>query len=238
MLYDKFKNWLCTDGVHPNNIWIISDPHFSDVDFIEDRNYPGDEEFIRRINSKVGKKDTLIILGDIGNIEQVKKLKGYKVLIKGNHDKGITNYKRVVNEYETFDSSNLKIEDIKTITLWHKTEGEIGPILDMRPLRKYFHKVVEDNHLFDEVYQGILVIDTKLVLSHIPVHIDGLYNIHGHEHCQEITETETSLNVSAEYLDYYPISLISFYNSGRLSKIKDIFRLMMDKKDVNEKDEI
>ena len=46
----------------------------------------------------VTKNDTLILLGDVGDIECVKKLRGYKVLIKGNHDKGNSYYKDVFDE--------------------------------------------------------------------------------------------------------------------------------------------
>ena len=95
-LYEVFKHWYSTDGVNQNNIWFYSDPHFADEEMKHLlKNYIGDEEQIKRINSKAGKKDTLVILGDIGDIEWVKKLKaGYKVLIMGNHDKGASNYKK------------------------------------------------------------------------------------------------------------------------------------------------
>lgn len=92
-LYDIFNHW-CNQTV-----WLYSDPHFGDKELAAGViNRPTDEEQIRLINSKVGKKDTLIILGDIGDIECAKKLKGYKILIAGNHDAGLTNYKDVFNE--------------------------------------------------------------------------------------------------------------------------------------------
>lgn len=62
------------------------------------RNYISDEEQIKRINSKVGKHDTIIFLGDIGNEEMVRKVRGYKVLIMGNHDKGASNYTDIFDE--------------------------------------------------------------------------------------------------------------------------------------------
>ena len=92
-LYDIFNHW-CNQTV-----WLYSDPHFGDKELAAGViNRPTDEEQIRLINSKVGKKDTLIILGDVGDIECAKKLKGYKILIAGNHDTGLTNYKDVFNE--------------------------------------------------------------------------------------------------------------------------------------------
>ena len=84
-LYKPFEHW------GKNTCWIISDTHFGDPDLIHpypDR--PTAAEQVKLINSKVGKNDTLIILGDVGNIEWVKQLRGYKVLVMGNHDAGRT----------------------------------------------------------------------------------------------------------------------------------------------------
>ena len=40
-----------------------------------------------------------------------------------------------------------------------------------------------DNHLFDEVYTGPLVIGEKIILSHEPLpNIDWALNLHGHNH--------------------------------------------------------
>ena len=63
-LYDKFKNWYDNNAT----IYLYSDPHFSDHEMPWIRtNYISDEEQVMRINSKVGKNDTIIFLGDIGN---------------------------------------------------------------------------------------------------------------------------------------------------------------------------
>lgn len=83
-------------------VWCISDTHFGDKDLRAGMpNRPSDEELVRRINAKVGRKDTLIVLGDVGDIEFAKKLRGYKVLICGNHDAGATNYEEVFDEVYT-----------------------------------------------------------------------------------------------------------------------------------------
>lgn len=89
-LYECFNHWH-----KQGTVWLYSDTHFGDKDL---PNRPTDEEQIKMINSKVGKKDTLILLGDVGDIECAKKLKGYKILICGNHDAGHTVYKEVFNE--------------------------------------------------------------------------------------------------------------------------------------------
>lgn len=112
-LYKPFQHWA-----EEGTVWVYSDPHFSDKD-LPDR--PTDEEQVKLINSKVGRKDTLIILGDIGNIEYAKQLRGHKVLIAGNHDAGLTNYEGVFDEIyggvlviaEKIVLSHEPIKDIK-----------------------------------------------------------------------------------------------------------------------------
>lgn len=93
-LYDKFKHWS-----ENGTVWLYSDPHFNDAELAAGvQNRPSAEEQVKLINSKVGKKDTLIILGDIGDIEYAKMLRGYKVLVMGNHDSGASNYRDVFDE--------------------------------------------------------------------------------------------------------------------------------------------
>lgn len=76
-----------------NNIYFYSDPHFNDETANEFRkDYIGDEEQVKRINSKIGKKDVLFILGDVGDPSFIEQIRGYKILITGNHDKGKTTY--------------------------------------------------------------------------------------------------------------------------------------------------
>ena len=92
-LYDMFNfMWSKYQTIH-----LISDTHFDDEELyigtkkIERAN---SDEYVRLINSKVGRKDLLIHLGDCGNLEQIAKIRADKVLIMGNHDTGATKYKR------------------------------------------------------------------------------------------------------------------------------------------------
>ena len=90
-LYDCFQHWG-----EKNAVWVISDTHFGDKDIQKAfPNRPSDEELIKNINQKVGKTGTLLLLGDVGDIECAKQLKGYKVLICGNHESGLEKYKEV-----------------------------------------------------------------------------------------------------------------------------------------------
>ena len=179
-LYECFDHWY-----RGGQIYLYSDPHFADEEMKYLRkNYIGDDEQVKRINSKVGKNDTLIILGDIGDVEYVKRLRGYKVLIKGNHDAGASNYRRVVSESK-------------------------------------------DNHLFDEVYEGPLFINEKIILSHEPMLVPFALNIHGHDH-SGWTMSLHQINVCAEHIAYTPVSLKQIIESGVLKGIKDIHRATVD----------
>ena len=81
-LYPTFQRWSAT-----GSIYIISDTHFEDPDCkIMDPNWISPQEHIDIIKSKIYKTDTLIHLGDVGNGEWLKQIKGYKILLTGNHD--------------------------------------------------------------------------------------------------------------------------------------------------------
>lgn len=93
-LYDCFKHWAAN-----GTVYIYSDPHFEDSDCkLMSGEWPEPEEQVARINARVKKNDTIIILGDIGNPEWVKKINGYKVMIAGNHDRGLSYYKDYFDE--------------------------------------------------------------------------------------------------------------------------------------------
>jgi calcineurin-like phosphoesterase family protein len=80
-------------------VWIFSDCHFNDKDLRAGiRNRPSDEELVRRINAKVGKKDVLILLGDCGDPSFVRQLRGYKVLVAGNHEPGLSAFDEIFQE--------------------------------------------------------------------------------------------------------------------------------------------
>lgn len=93
-IYPAFKHWI-----EKGNLYFYSDPHFDDEEMEQLRNpYLSSEEQVKRINKYVGKNDTLVILGDVGNKEWLKKLRGYKVLVLGNHDAGKRKYEGYVDE--------------------------------------------------------------------------------------------------------------------------------------------
>jgi calcineurin-like phosphoesterase family protein len=170
-VYDCFKHYY-----HGGSIYLYSDPHFADEEMKYLRsNYVGDAEQVKRINSKVGKNDTIIFLGDIGDPSFVKHIRGYKVLVMGNHDTG--RYK-----YEPY---------------------------------------------FDEIYEGPIMLNDRLILSHEPVKLPFAYNIHGHTH-SGAASTPTSTCVCAEHIDYTPVHLDNLIRSGVMKNITSIHRITID----------
>lgn len=93
-LYPIFQKWS-----EKGSVWIISDTHFEDDDCLfMDPNWLTPEEHIKKLSLYIGKNDTVIHLGDVGNPEWMKKIKGYKVLIMGNHDQSSEKFKDYFNE--------------------------------------------------------------------------------------------------------------------------------------------
>lgn len=231
----------------PGTIWFYSDPHFGDAELYTYRgisNDLSDAEQVRRINSKVGRNDTIVFLGDIGDVKWIKKVRGYKVLICGNHDKGATNYQRILNDYwcpvrseEKAFIDNFDSEDVKLISV----AGD--------------HAIEVDNKLFDEVYTGVVMLNEKIILSHEPIEFKYAFNIHGHDHSgsdfikyvlldndPDIPSDKmykvylesikqyglNKLNVCAEWGGYYPVCLSQIIKSGVLSNVPNVHRDTID----------
>lgn len=222
-IYDAFQHW------GEQTVWIYSDPHFSDEDLEYGiKNRPSDEEQIRRINAKAGRKDTLIILGDVGNIECVRKLRaGRKVLICGNHDLGATRYKREVVKRIFDQDIHPLVQEIYDIMNAEYPGWHIRVVEEWEfhaPFKRWI--AYADNMLFDEVYEGALIVGEKLILSHEPVEIPWLYNIHGHDHAGR--KRKNHLNVCSDVIGYEPINLTQKLKSGLMSAITTIHRATID----------
>ena len=219
-LYKPFEHW------GKNTCWIISDTHFGDPDLIHpypDR--PTAAEQVKLINSKVGKNDTLIILGDVGNVEWVKQLRGYKVLVMGNHDAGASNYQRHIFK-QKFDKGLFQkheaLDEIKR--LYSDCAYSIVDsynFLDNSPC----WEASADNKLFDEVFSGPIMVSEKLILSHEPVEeLDWCMNIHGHTHDRNIVNDTYHFNVCADVIGYIPINFNKWVKDGHLAKIQSLHR--------------
>lgn len=224
-IYDAFQHW------GEQTVWIYSDPHFSDEDLEYGiKNRPSDEEQIRHINAKAGRKDTLIILGDVGNIECVRKLRaGRKVLICGNHDLGATRYKREVVK-EIYDRDKMTREEVVADMQAKYPGWKVWAHEDYAfhsPFERW--NVYADNMLFDEVYEGALIVGEKLILSHEPISmVPWAFNIHGHVHDKRAKTGPRHLNVCSDVIDYEPVNLTQKLKSGLMSAITTIHRATID----------
>ena len=173
-LYEFAKKWS-----EKGSVWMIGDTHFDDADR-EAMGYTiSSQEQVDILKKYVHKNDTLVHLGDVGELSYLEKLPGYKVLILGNHDWTATKYRGV----------------------------------------------------FDEVYEGPLVIGKKLILSHEPVNVLWAANIHGHVHFQPYENdcVTGKMNLAANVCNYTPVSLGKLIKDGLLSNIVDIHRQTVDK---------
>ena len=221
-IYPAFQHWA------EQTVWIYSDPHFSDEDLeCGIKNRPSDEEQIKNINSCAGRKDTLIVLGDVGNIECVRRLRAArKILIMGNHDLGRTNYERKI-EKKIFDQDEYTKEQVmeEMKTLFPNWKISIEESWEFHsPFKRWI--AYADNMLFDEVYEGALIVGEKLILSHEPVEIPWLYNIHGHDHAGK--KRKNHLNVCSDVIGYEPVNLTQKLKSGLMSAITTIHRATID----------
>jgi calcineurin-like phosphoesterase family protein len=222
-VYKIFNDRWCKQTV-----WIYSDPHFGDKELAAGiPNRPSDQEQIKMINSKVGKNDTLIILGDVGDVECVKQLRGYKVLICGNHDGGGTNYQREQSEWQFDQRDYTKEQALEAVKKQHPNSKItiIEGFKYERIGRTYkVWMVYADNQLFDEVYTGPLMIGEKILLSHEPINIPFALNIHGHDHSGWEHKDWAHLNVCSDVIGYTPINLNQTLKSGAAAHIQSIHR--------------
>lgn len=210
--------------------WIISDTHFGDKDLSQGiHNRPSDEELVKTINSKCGKNDLFIHLGDVGDVEYVKLLRAKrKILICGNHDAGRTNYERQVIT-RTFPQEIFQKDEalLEMQRIYPGCRYIISEEYDFEN-ESYVWVIKADNQLFDEVYEGPLMIGEKLVLSHEPVDVPWAFNIHGHIHDSKHKNDKRHFNVCSDAIGYVPINMNQWMKQGYLSHIESIHRTTID----------
>ena len=223
-LYPIFRKWS-----EKGSVYLISDTHFDDSDRKLMNYNITEEEQISILKKYVHKQDTLIHLGDVGNLDYIKQLECYKVLIMGNHDQSKTKFEQ---KYIEIDLDDLTDEEIE-LKLRNKEIGQWG--YESYEFSPPFRRGYKSNNLFNEVYTGPLWISQKLVLSHEPLSI-GLgvtnqpiaFNIHGHDHSGEYYNDDYHLNICQNVFGYEPLSLKKFIKEGLLSTIPSIHRATID----------
>ena len=226
-LYYNFHHW-CKRG----SIWITSDTHFQDEQLEEAiPNRIKTADHIKLINSKVTKNDTLIILGDVGCLKATSRLNGYKVLVAGNHDTGLSKYQKQIH-YAKFDSDTYDkyeaLDEMKELYPNCKYDIRLGSIYSLLHSSPILWNVTANNGLFDEIYSGPLIIGKKIVLSHEKLNnINWAFNIHGHIHNPHIPNDNNHFNVCGDARrNYEPINLNSLIKSGIMREIEDIHTLI------------
>lgn len=224
-LYPIFNHWH-----KEGTLYIYSDPHFNDPELKEGINRPTADELVQKINSKVGRKDTIIFLGDICDINYIKRIRGYKILIMGNHDSGRTNYERqvITQLFSKYLYTKEQVLDLMK-TMYPNCRYNI----EERKQLDSFFEATADNCLFDEVYEGPVMIGEKLILSHEPINIPWAFNIHGHCHDFRHKNDKYHFNVCADVINYLPINMNQWMKEGHLAHINSIHRTTIDKATEN-----
>ena len=92
-LYPCFQHWSELGAVY-----LVSDTHFKDVDRKYMGYYISNEDQWYLLNDTCHRFDTLVHLGDVGDLDYIKRLKCHKVLIMGNHDQSIEKMEEVFDE--------------------------------------------------------------------------------------------------------------------------------------------
>lgn len=240
-LYEPFQKWY-----HDGTIWLIGDLHFQkDTEMEKAFGWPSAEERLAILNKYVTKNDTFICLGDVGDrLDLVAKIKaGYKVLIKGNHDKGDANYKRRIMECGVCYSEQEAKDIIRKGSIHTFSIGNVKPDSYERRVcingnEMFVFKT--DNRLFDEVYEGPLFISDKILLSHERFTVPFAVNIHGHHHCEEswmdliLTPTiigdvtSAAFNLASDVVEYTPMRLDKLIEKYPLKKIKSMHDITIE----------
>lgn len=255
-LYKCFEHWY-----HGGTIWVISDTHFQkDTEMEQFFGWPSAEERLKMINECVTKNDTLIHLGDVGDrLDLVRQIKcDYKVLITGNHDAGNSVYERGKQHCGVLDTN----EDIKKAmkSLHHAYMiGDVHPT-EYKQWGNGKYELLVDNHLFDEIYNGPLFINQKILLSHERVELPFAINIHGHEHsqsfitcksnieygfvlkasdlwCTEFNGHSYCINLAADVVGFKPIRLDKLLEYVPQNAVKSIHELCVEQATERKKNE-
>lgn len=176
-------------------IWIGSDYHFfhksvigfckrpfKDLDHMH-------EELIRRHNQRVRPDDTWICVGDFsfGNATQtvsvLNRMNGFKVLVRGNHDKRSTS-----NKFDLCVNEMTMVIAGKVVTLKH-----------------YPLKWKRWSHLRERFTKWMKKVPDPSYMERRPED-KGQLHIHGHTHSTE-KFNENQIHVGVDAWNYYPASV-------------------------------
>lgn len=193
-------------------IWFTSDTHFGHQKVIDYCKRPFqdvklmEEALIENWNKRVKKNEQVYVLGDFAFTgrekmkEILSKLKGQKILVKGNHDK---------DARSMLEAGFQKVVENERIKI-----GNTSVLLSHFP----YHPVTQHITYGDKVlYHGIdKNVDNRYL--HKRIIDDGkTWLIHGHVH-QHWKVRERMINVGVDVWDYSPVGherLLEIINGGR-----------------------
>lgn len=108
--------------------------------------------------------------------------------------------------------------------------GDIGIDLDLIAQLRANVVLIKGNHdhlgeyykdVVSEYYEGMLMISSKILLSHEPFITPYTYNISGHNHAGPQYQYGLC-NVCVDVVNYTPLNLNQFVKSGKLKECKSI----------------
>lgn len=116
--------------------------------------------------------------------------------------------------------------------------GDIGNFTHIKDIRAKYKVLIMGNHdknktklaeYFDEIYEGPLFISQKILLSHEPIVLPFVLNIHGHCHNrqEEYPENFNHLNLATNIVEFTPVNLKEIIKNG-ISKIQNIHRITIE----------
>ena len=83
--------------------------------------------------------------------------------------------------------------------------------------------------LFDEVYEGPLMIGEKLILSHEPIkNCPWVFNLHGHIHDKRAKNDKYHFNCCLNAINYEPINFNKWMKEGHLAPVESLHRGTID----------
>ena len=113
--------------------------------------------------------------------------------------------------------------------------GDVGNVEWMSKIKARYKVLIMGNHdvgktkylkYFSEVYDGPLFISDKILLSHEPISLPFVFNIHGHDHNnkEKYLEGCKHLNLACNVCGFTPVNLKDLIKSGCLSNVESIHR--------------
>ncbi len=203
------------------NIWLASDLHLGHDKLhtpspgYQHREVGFEEKFFEGANACIGKKDLLILLGDIAFNKQaywfsrIKEIPGEKVLVMGNHDRNRVNW------YYKWGFSNV-IEFAKSTILKHW----MGNIL-LSHIPASVSVLVSRG---DDRFRGIASKHAREM-----EYSSCILNLHGHTHAMA-TESHSTFDCSLESIGGIPVKL------GQILELKfNSYKNNNERKEVNSK---